>query len=193
MNININEIKNGMTIIIDGKLCLIEEFQHVKPGKGAAFMKMKLRNLRTGALVEDTYNTNITSTSPVFEQTVAGNTKFVQLIINKSRILTDMENKIFFVCIVTKGTPSSDTPCGLDNKTTIGVTYDDKKIYDQALSYISQAYNECSIPRDFIDFILRYKALKICIKSQNYLDVIKYWNKFINSNNSVVPKCGCNG
>ena len=59
MNININEIKNGMTIIIDGKLCLIEEFQHVKPGKGSAFMKMKLRNLRTGALVEETYNTNI--------------------------------------------------------------------------------------------------------------------------------------
>ena len=59
MNININDIKNGMTIIIDGKLCMIEEFQHVKPGKGSAFMKMKLRNLRTGALVEDTYNTNI--------------------------------------------------------------------------------------------------------------------------------------
>ena len=59
MNININDIKNGMTIIIDGKLFLIEEFQHVKPGKGSAFMKMKLRNLRTGALVEDTYNTNI--------------------------------------------------------------------------------------------------------------------------------------
>ena len=59
MNININDIKNGMTILIDGKLCRIEEFQHVKPGKGSAFMKMKLRNLRTGALVEDTYNTNI--------------------------------------------------------------------------------------------------------------------------------------
>ena len=59
MNININEIKNRMTIIIDGKLCLIEEFQHVKPGKGSAFMKMKLRNLRTGSLVEETYNTNI--------------------------------------------------------------------------------------------------------------------------------------
>ncbi len=59
MNININEIKNGMTIIIDGKLCLIEEFQHVKPGKGSAFIKMKLRNLRTGSLVEETFNTNI--------------------------------------------------------------------------------------------------------------------------------------
>ena len=59
MNINIIDIKNVMTIIIDGKLCLIEEFQHVKPGKGSAFMKMKLRNLRTGSLVEETYNTNI--------------------------------------------------------------------------------------------------------------------------------------
>ena len=57
--IGVNEIKNGMTIIIDGKLCQIEEFQHVKPGKGSAFMKMKLRNLRTGSLVEETYNTNI--------------------------------------------------------------------------------------------------------------------------------------
>lgn len=59
MNINVNDIKNGMTIIIDGKLCLIEDFQHVKPGKGSAFMRMKLRNLKTGAVVENTYNTNI--------------------------------------------------------------------------------------------------------------------------------------
>ena len=59
MNISINDIKNGMTIIIDGKLCMIEDFQHVKPGKGSAFMRIKLRNLRTGALVENTYNTNI--------------------------------------------------------------------------------------------------------------------------------------
>jgi|SRR5574344_2244246 elongation factor P len=60
MIISINDIKNGMTIIVDGKLCMIEDFQHVKPGKGSAFMRMKLRNLRTGALVENTYNTNIT-------------------------------------------------------------------------------------------------------------------------------------
>lgn len=59
MNININDIKNGMTIIMDGKLCQIVEFQHVKPGKGAAFVKMKLKNLKTGSIVEDTYNTNI--------------------------------------------------------------------------------------------------------------------------------------
>ena len=59
MNININEIKNGMTIIIDGKLCLIEEFQHVKPGKGAAIVKAKLKNLRTGAIFEQTFNAGV--------------------------------------------------------------------------------------------------------------------------------------
>lgn len=59
MNININDIKNGMTIIMDGNLCLIQEFQHVKPGKGPAFVRIKLKNLRTGSIVENTYNTNI--------------------------------------------------------------------------------------------------------------------------------------
>lgn len=59
MNININDIKNGMTVLIDGYLCLIQEFQHVKPGKGPAFVRIKLKNLKTGSIVENTFNTNI--------------------------------------------------------------------------------------------------------------------------------------
>ena len=59
MNININEIKNGMTILINNNLCLIQEFQHVKPGKGPAFVRIKLKNLKTGSIVEETFNTNI--------------------------------------------------------------------------------------------------------------------------------------
>lgn len=59
MQININDIKNGMTIEMDGNLCVIQEFQHVKPGKGPAFVRIKLKNLRTGSTVENTYNTNI--------------------------------------------------------------------------------------------------------------------------------------
>ena len=55
----LNDIKNGMTIIMDGNLSQIIEFQHVKPGKGPAFVRIKLKNLRTGAIVEDTYNTNL--------------------------------------------------------------------------------------------------------------------------------------
>ena len=59
MNININDIKNGMTVIINGNLCLIQEFQHVKPGKGPAFCRIKFKNIKTGATIEETFNTNI--------------------------------------------------------------------------------------------------------------------------------------
>ncbi len=57
--ININDIKNGMTVIVDGNICQILEFLHVKPGKGPAFVRIKLKNLRTGSTVEQTFNTNI--------------------------------------------------------------------------------------------------------------------------------------
>ena len=59
MMIDINDIKNGMTVIIDGQLYQIVDFLHVKPGKGSAFMKMKLKNLRAGTTLEKTMNTNI--------------------------------------------------------------------------------------------------------------------------------------
>ena len=59
MNVNINDIKNGMTIILEGKLVTIVDFQHVKPGKGPAFVRIKYRDLRTGSTIEDTFNTNL--------------------------------------------------------------------------------------------------------------------------------------
>lgn len=57
--ININDIKNGMTILVDGNIYQILEFGHVKPGKGAAFVKTKLKNLRTGSIIEQTFNSSI--------------------------------------------------------------------------------------------------------------------------------------
>lgn len=57
--VNANDIKNGMTIIFEDNLYVVLEFSHVKPGKGAAFVKAKLRNLRTGSIVEKTFNSSI--------------------------------------------------------------------------------------------------------------------------------------
>lgn len=57
--INVNDIKNGLTVKIDNNLYQVVEFQHVKPGKGSAFVRTKLKNLRTGATIETTYNTNV--------------------------------------------------------------------------------------------------------------------------------------
>ena len=54
--INVNDFKTGMTINYDNNLYQVLEFQHVKPGKGAAIVKAKLKNLRTGSIVEQTFN-----------------------------------------------------------------------------------------------------------------------------------------
>ena len=50
------DFKTGMTIIYNGDPCVIQDFQHVKPGKGAAFVRTKLRNLRTGATTDYSFN-----------------------------------------------------------------------------------------------------------------------------------------
>lgn len=49
------DFKNGITIEYDGKICQIIEFQHVKPGKGAAFVRTKLKNIKSGGVVEKTF------------------------------------------------------------------------------------------------------------------------------------------
>ncbi len=55
MAISTNDLKNGITLNLSEGLCSVIEFQHVKPGKGGAFVRTKLRNLRTGAVIERTY------------------------------------------------------------------------------------------------------------------------------------------
>ena len=51
-----NDLKNGLVMVIDGQLWQVIEFQHVKPGKGAAFVRTKIRNVITGAVTERTFN-----------------------------------------------------------------------------------------------------------------------------------------
>ena len=53
--ISTSDFKTGMTIEFDGDLFTIVEFQHVKPGKGAAFVRTKLKNRRSGSIVEKTF------------------------------------------------------------------------------------------------------------------------------------------
>lgn len=53
--LSVNDFKNGLTIEFDNNLWRIVEFQHVKPGKGGAFVRSKLKNLRTGANQEKTF------------------------------------------------------------------------------------------------------------------------------------------
>ncbi len=54
--ISAGDFKNGLTFEMDGQVMQIIEFQHVKPGKGAAFVRTKLRNVISGSVVEQTFN-----------------------------------------------------------------------------------------------------------------------------------------
>ena len=57
--ISTNDLKNGITLEIDKVLYQVVEFQHVKPGKGGAFVRSKLRNLRNGAVIDRTFNAGV--------------------------------------------------------------------------------------------------------------------------------------
>ena len=56
--ISTSDIKNGITLKVENGLFTVIEFQHVKPGKGGAFVRTKLRNARTGAVIERTYRSD---------------------------------------------------------------------------------------------------------------------------------------
>lgn len=55
MSVSTNDLKNGMALNLPEGLMTVLEFQHVKPGKGGAFVRTKLRNFRTGAVLERTF------------------------------------------------------------------------------------------------------------------------------------------
>ncbi len=57
--ITTNDLKNGITLELDGVLFQVVEFQHVKPGKGGAFVRSKIRNLRNGAVIDRTFNAGV--------------------------------------------------------------------------------------------------------------------------------------
>jgi elongation factor P len=54
-----NDLKNGLVLNIDGQLWTVVDFQHVKPGKGAAFVRSKLKNVMTGKVVDRTFNAGV--------------------------------------------------------------------------------------------------------------------------------------
>lgn len=77
-----------MTIQFDGNIYQVLEFQHVKPGKGPAFVRSKLKNLRTGAIIDHTFNAGIK-----VEQAHIDKNKMQYLYANgESRVFMNMEN-----------------------------------------------------------------------------------------------------
>ena len=68
-------------------------------------------------------------------------------------------------------------------------------IYQQSMKYIRSIESNCDIPKQFIDYILRIKALELALNTGNYLLAIKYWNKFFKNifTQESINTCNCYG
>lgn len=86
---NVNDIKNGMTILFEDSIYTVLEFSHVKPGKGAAFVQVKLKNLRTGSIVEKRFNSGVKLEKAMIEK------KNMQFLYESSGVYTFMDNETY--------------------------------------------------------------------------------------------------
>ena len=123
------------------------------------------------------------------------NMKHVRIELPLNTLGIDYCSDILFVYVIASGTPAADTPCGFDNSKIMGTVVNLQGIYNSMLSYIREIENNCAIPKEFIDAILRFKAIEIGVRTGNYPLVIKYWKKFFSGkkNISVTKNCGCYG
>lgn len=87
--ISVNDFKTGLSIEVDGDIFSVTDFQHVKPGKGAAFVRSKLRNLRNGNVVEKTFRAGETVGRALIEN------RAVQYLYNSGSDYTFMDNETF--------------------------------------------------------------------------------------------------
>ena len=148
---------------------------------------------------QDTYVGSGPSSNPVYQYSVPDTmSKLTKKYVSYKNVRLDLTptdlplNGLLFVYVRTKGTPTADTPCGLDNMTTLGTVTNMYPFYQQAMNYIGELANNCSVPQNFTDYILKMKGLELAVRTGNYTDAIKFYNKFFNGKeNTVVRKGGC--
>ncbi|WP_099190394.1 elongation factor P [Tepidibacter mesophilus] len=87
--VSAGDFRKGVTFVKDGELCLIIDFQHVKPGKGAAFVRTKYRNLKTGSTREEAFHPNDKFPKANIE------TKQMQYLYNDGELYYFMDNETF--------------------------------------------------------------------------------------------------
>ena len=127
--VSTNEFKTGLTVTIDNDPWQVVEFQHVKPGKGAAFVRAKMRNLSTGAVVERTFNAG--ERLPELSKEQIGNginflkeNMDVKVISYQNRILgVELPNTVELVVVKTEPGIRGDTATGGSKPATMDTGY----------------------------------------------------------------------
>ena len=174
---------------------------NVHVNKADYFKDIYLDNIKimTADKVAET-NPEVPTEDCIFTHTFGDNVKEAALVLTVNDFLTlkqsDMSRTLFFVYVKCKGTVGACVPCRLDELTTLGVTFDEKLLYQRVMDYTKSLADDCKIPVGFTDFILLWNAFKASIETEHYISAIKFWNQLFDVDtigNITYKGCGCHG
>ena len=118
-----NDLKNGMTLDIDGQLWTVVEFQHVKPGKGPAFVRTKLKQVLTGKVVDKTFNAGVKIEIAVLEK------REMNFLYKEGEDFVFMDNKTFDQMNISAATVGDSAPYMLENTEAIVAIHENNPLY----------------------------------------------------------------
>jgi elongation factor P len=118
-----NDLKNGLVLNIDGQLWTVVEFQHVKPGKGPAFVRTKLKHVLSGKVVDKTFNAGVkVDTANVDKRTM-------QYLYKEGSDFVFMDNETYDQLHVSADTVADSAQYMLENQEAIVATHDGVPLY----------------------------------------------------------------
>jgi elongation factor P len=118
-----NDLKNGMTLDIDGQLWNVIEFQHVKPGKGPAFVRTKMRQVLTGKVVEKTFNAGVKVEIAILEK------REMNFLYKEGEDFIFMDNKTFDQMSISSATVGEAANYMLENTEAIVAVHEGNPLY----------------------------------------------------------------
>lgn len=123
--------------------------------------------------------------------------KHVKLILKPEDLGVPIAGNMFFVHVISSGEPEVDTQCELRESRIVGTAVNLYPIYKQSVIYTKELGDTCNIPKGFIDYILKIKALDLAIRTGNYQEAIRYWNRLFKNLYYTYTEpsnsCGCYG
>ena len=118
-----NDLKNGMTLDIEGQLWTVVEFQHVKPGKGPAFVRTKLKQVLTGKVVDKTFNAGVKVEIAILEK------REMNFLYKEGDDFVFMDNKNFDQMSISAATVGDASNYMLENTEAIVAIHDGNPLY----------------------------------------------------------------
>ena len=118
-----NDLKNGMCLDIEGTLWTVIEFQHVKPGKGPAFVRTKMRQVLTGKVVEKTFNAGVKIEVAILEK------REMQFLYKEGEDFVFMDNKTFDQMNISAAVVGDAANYMLENTEAIVAIHENNPLY----------------------------------------------------------------